>query len=164
MSITFRPALVPQDLPLLIEIFVTSVTELGAEDYGDEELAAWVSIADDEAAFGERLKPMLTLIAFFDSEPAGFVSLKDNAGIHMLYVAPDQAEQGVGTALVQAIETLAQGRGAKVLSVDASDMAQPLFNKLGYEAQRRNTVDLGGVWLANTTMTKTLSEPQAGKA
>ena len=164
MTITFRPALLPQDLPLLIEMFVASVTELAADDYDEEELAAWASAADDEMAFGERLKPMLTLIAFVDGEPAGFVSLKDNAAVHMLYVAPDHAGQGVGTALVQATETLALRRGAKALSVDASDTATPLFEKLGYVAQRRNTVDLGGVWLANTTMTKTLSEPQAGKA
>lgn len=164
MTITFRPALVPQDVALLTEIFVASVMELAAEDYGEEELAAWVSAADDEAAFGERLKPMLTLIAFIDSEPAGFVSLKDNAVVHMLYVAPDHARVGAGTALVQAIETLALRRGAKALSVDASDTAKSLFEKLGYVAQRRNTVDLGGIWLANTTLTKALSEPPAGKA
>ena len=164
MTITFRPALLPQDLPLLADMFVASVMELGVDDYGEEELAAWASAAEDEAAFGQRLKPMLTLIAFFDGEPAGFVSLKGNSGIDLLYVAPDQAGQGIGTALVKAIETLAVGRGAKVLSVDASDMAKPLFEKLGYVAQRRNTVDLGGVWLGNTTMTKKLTEPLAGRA
>ncbi len=164
MTITFRPALLPQDLPLLITIFVASVTELGADDYGDEELAAWVSAADDEAAFGERLKPSLTLLAFSDGEPAGFVALKDNAVVDLLYVAPDHAGEGVGTAMLQAIETLALRRGAKTLSADASDLALRLFEKQGFAAQRRNTVHLGGVWLANTTMTKTLAEPPAGRA
>jgi putative acetyltransferase len=156
VTITFRPALLPQDVPLLAEIFVNSVVELGEDDYGEEELAAWVSVADDEDAFAVHLKPILTLIAFVDGEPAGFVSLKGTDVIHMLYVAPDHARKGVGTAMAQAIETLAHRRGAKVMHVDASDLAEPLFKKLGYEAQRRNTVDLGGVWLANTTMTKTL--------
>ena len=164
MTITFRPALLPQDLPLLIDLFVTSVMELGAEDYDEEELIAWASAAEDEEAFGERLKPMLTLLAFVDGEAAGFVALKDNSVIHMLYVSPDHAGQGVGTAMAQAIETLAQRRQAKTLSVDASDMALRLFEKLGYKPQRRNTVDLGGVWLANTTLTKTLTEPTAGSA
>lgn len=164
MTITFRPALLPRDLPLLADMFVASVMELGADDYGEEELAAWASAAEDEEAFGQRLKPMLTLIAFLDGEPAGFVSLKGNSAVDMLYVAPDRAGQGVGTALVKAIEALAVGRGAKMLSADASDMAKPLFEKLGFVAQRRNTVDLGGVWLANTTLTKKLAEPSAGGA
>lgn len=164
MTITFRPALIPQDVALLAELFINSVMELGAEDYGEEELSAWAATAEDEEVFTRRLAPLLTLIAFVKGEEAGFVSLKDNAVIEMLYVSPDHATKGVGTALVRAVETLARHRGAVKLSVDASDMAEPLFKKLGYTAQRRNTVDLGGVWLGNTTMTKTLSDADAGSA
>jgi putative acetyltransferase len=164
VTITFRPALIPQDVTLLTELFVNSVLELGVEDYGEEELSAWAAVAEDEEAFAARLAPLLTLIAFVKGEEAGFVSLKDNAVIEMLYVSPDHAMKGIGTALVRAVETLAGHRGVKTISVDASDMAEPLFKKLGYIAQRRNTFDLGGVWLGNTTMTKVLSEPETGSA
>ena len=164
MTIAFRPALLPQDQTLLADLFVASVTELGAEDYGEDELTAWASAADDVAAFTARLQSALTLIASRDGTPAGFIALKDNAVIDMLYVGPDFAGRGVGTALVGALETMARHRGGTGLSVDASDIAKPLFDKLGYVAQRRNTVTIAGVWLGNTTMTKTLGETTRGRA
>jgi len=57
-----------------------------------------------------------------------------------------------------ALEKLAGARGAKEITVDASDAARGFFEKRGYSAQSRNTVSLGGEWLANTTMTKLLTE------
>jgi putative acetyltransferase len=72
-------------------------------------------------------------------------------------VHPAAAGQGVGTLLVDAIEKLSASRGTRKLSADVSDSAQDFFKKRGYEAQQRNTVQLGGEWLANTTMQKNLS-------
>ena len=59
--------------------------------------------------------------------------------------------------LTDALEKLAGGRGAKSLTVDASDNAQEFFTKRGYVAQQRNTVTINGEWLANTTMQKSLA-------
>ena len=50
---------------------------------------------------------------------------------------------GVATLLVDAIEKLAEARGAKRLTVDASDTARDFFDKRGFEAQHRNTVPRG---------------------
>lgn len=87
---------------------------------------------------------------------AGFVSLKDNEHIEMLYVHPQAAGMGVGAALCEAAETLARARGAKAMSVDASDSALGFFQQRGYAPQQRNSVSLGDVWLANTSMKKPL--------
>ena len=79
----------------------------------------------------------------------------------MLFVDPEFARQGVGRALVDALTKLAQARGAKRLTTEASDVAKPLFERLGFAAQKRNLVRKGDQWLANTTMTKTLgAEPR----
>jgi putative acetyltransferase len=51
---------------------------------------------------------------------------------------------------------LAQARGAKRLTTEASDVAKPLFERQGFTAQKRNLVRVGDEWLANTTMTKPL--------
>jgi putative acetyltransferase len=59
--------------------------------------------------------------------------------------------------LTDALEKLAAARGAKKLSVDASDTARGFFEKRGYVAQQRNSVAVGDQWLANTTLTKTLA-------
>ena len=95
-----------------------------------------------------------------DGEIAGFASLKGAEEIDMLFVDPEFARQGVGRTLVDALTRLAQSRGAKRLTTEASDVAKPLFDRLGFTAQKRNLVRKGDQWLANTTMTKTFgAEP-----
>ncbi len=58
----------------------------------------------------------------------------------MLYVHPAAAGQGAGAMLCDALEKLAAARGAKELTVEASDTARGFFEKRGYVAQHRNTV------------------------
>jgi putative acetyltransferase len=49
-------------------------------------------------------------------------------------------------------------RAARSASRDVSDSAQDFFKNRGFTATQRNTVQLGGEWLANTTMEKALKE------
>jgi len=151
-----RPFL-PQDTDVCAAIFCASIAELTGEDYSQNQQEAWMSAADDVAAFGARLASQLTLMATLGESTIGFASLKDNALIDMLYVHPEAIGQGVGTALVDALEKLAAARGAKAMIVEASDSARDFFTLRGYEAEQRNTILLGDEWLGNTTMKKKLS-------
>jgi putative acetyltransferase len=150
-----RPFL-PADTPVLAAIFAAAVEELTGDDYSNEQQEAWAAAADDEEAFGKKLAGELTLIATLRNAPVGFASLKGKDHIDMLYVHPSAAGQGVASALCDALEKLAGGRGAKSLTVDASDNAQDFFKKRGYVAKQRNSITINGEWLANTTMQKTL--------
>jgi putative acetyltransferase len=150
-----RPFL-PADTPVLAAIFAAAVEQLTGDDYSEAQQEAWASIADDEEAFGRKLASELTLIATLQNAPVGFASLKGKDHIDMLYVHPGAAGQGVASALCDALEKLAGGRGAKSLTVEASDNAEPFFKKRGYVAKQRNSVTVNGEWLANTTMQKTL--------
>ncbi|MGD9540743.1 GNAT family N-acetyltransferase [Methylocystis sp.] len=154
----------PADAATLAALFRESVDELAEEDYDDAQREAWASEADDAEAFGVRLAGELTIVALVNGEIAGFASLRDNAIFDMLYVRPDMARQGVGSALADAIEKLAGARGTATLSVDASDAARDFFTARGYVAKTRNTTTIAGQWLGNTTMTKELATPAAGSA
>jgi len=159
-----KPALRPylaSDTPLLAQIFVAAIQELTGDDYSEAQQEAWAATAEDEDAFGNRLAGELTLIATVQNSPVGFASLKGADKIDMLYVHPSVAGQGVGAMLVDALEKLAGARGARALSVDASDTALDFFKKRGYVASQRNSVPRHGEWLANTTMQKQLV-PSAG--
>ena len=155
-AVSLRPYL-PADARRCAEIFRSSIDVLAAEDYDEGQRAAWASRADDEQAFGARLTGALTLIATIDGAAAGFASLKGADEIDMLFVDPKFARQGVGRTLVDALTRLAQARGAKRLTTQASDSAKPLFERQGFAPQLRNLVRVGGQWLANTTMAKTLA-------
>jgi putative acetyltransferase len=154
-AIALRPYL-PADAKRCAEIFRASIEELAAEDYDADQREAWASRADDEQAFGARLSGSLTLLAVIDGAVAGFASLKGGDEIDMLYVGPEFARRGAGGALIEALAKLAQARGAKRLTAEASEVARPLFERQGFTAQKRNLIRVGDQWRANTTMTKTL--------
>ena len=155
-AVSLRPYL-PADARRCAEIFRSSIDELAADDYDEDQREAWASRADDEQAFGARLKEALTLLAVIDSAVVGFASLKGADQIDMLFVDPEFAGRGAARALLEALTKLAQARGAKRLTVEASDVAKSLFERQGFAAQQRNLVRVGDQWLANTTMTKTLA-------
>lgn len=153
-----RPFLAADALALR-DVFGQSIEELTADDYDEEQRLAWMATAEDGAEFAKRLGGMLTLLVQVDGEYLGFGSLKDNKTIDMLYVHPHHAGAGVGTALLTALERIAAARGASALSVEASDTAQPFFERRGYQPVQRNSTPIDDQWLYNTTMTKTLDAP-----
>ena len=155
-AVALRPYL-PADAKRCAEIFRLSIEELAADDYDEQQREAWASRADDEKAFGAKLASELTLLAMIEGAIAGFASLKGAEEIDMLFIDPEFARQGVGRTLVDALTKLAEARGAKRLTAEASDVAKPLFERLGFTAQQRNLVRMGDQWLANTTMTKALA-------
>ena len=155
-----KPSLRPflaADLPLLSEIRFAAIEELTVEDYDEAQRRAWASAADDEEAFAQSLEKGLTLVALIGGGPVGFISLQNGGLIDQLYVHPAVARTGVASALVEAIEKLAAARGTATLATDASDTAKPLFEKRGFAAERRNTIEIDGEYLGNTRMTKALA-------
>jgi putative acetyltransferase len=160
-KLALRP-FIPDDAPLLAEIFRAAVSELTSDDYSEAQQEAWASTGDDEVAFGKRLASQLTLIATLDGVPVGFASLKGANQIDLLYVHPNATLRGVASLLIDAIEKLAGARGALVLTADVSDTAEPFFRKRGYVPTQRNSVPVNDEWLANTTMQKSLGEGGQG--
>ena len=149
-----RPML-PTDGPLLAAVFQDSIETLTEEDYDAGQRNAWAAGADDPK-FLARLKASLTIVATIASSPVGFIALEGQGQIAMLYVHPAVARQGIGSLLYDAIEKLAAGRGAKKLTVDASDTARPFFEMKGFQPRHRQTVAIGDYWLGNTRMERDL--------
>lgn len=158
-----RPFL-PADVPELALIFRASIEELTGEDYSEAQQEAWMMLADDEAAFGDTLAGMLTIVATVGGMPVGFAALKGADHIEMIYVHPEFARRGVGNVLCDALEKLAGARAATRLTTDASDTARPFFEQRGYIAQHRNTVMRGEEWLGSTRMEKALPAAGEGQA
>ncbi len=157
MTFPLRPFL-PTDTPLLAEIFRESIYELAREDYDEDQLEAWIGVASDEDAFGERLESQLTLVALDAGEPAAFISIKDGTHVDLIFVLPGFAREGAGTALMDAAIKIATARGAEALTADVSDNAKAFFEHFGFVAEKRNMVMIDDEALGNTTMRKTLKE------
>lgn len=154
-AFALRPYL-PRDAREIANLFRDSIEELASDDYSAAQREAWAAAADDEARFSARLGALATLVALSQDRIAGFAALKGADTLVFLYTHPDFAGQGVATFLCAAVETLARGRKAEALNVEASDSAQRFFARRGFVGLRRNSVSLGEEWLANTTMRKPL--------
>jgi putative acetyltransferase len=116
-TFALRPFL-PADVPVLVEIFRASITELTSDDYSEAQQEAWAAPADDEAAFAARLGKQLTLVATLQGSPVGFASLAGTEKLDMLYVHPGAAGHGVAAMLADALEKLAAVRCTKNFIVD----------------------------------------------
>jgi putative acetyltransferase len=136
--------------------------DLTGDDYSEAQQSAWAETSDNPD-FAKKLSNQLTLVATINSAPVAFISLRGADHVGMLYVHPGVARQGVATMLYDAIERLAAARGAKALTVDASDTARPFFEKRGFEGVHRNTISVGEEWLGNTHMKKTLQAAPAAR-
>jgi putative acetyltransferase len=156
-TFALRPYL-PQDTPLLADIFRASVEELTQDDYNPAQQEAWAAAADDLEEFADRLGKHLALIATMEGSPVGFISLEAPTRIDLFYVHPAVAGRGVGTMLYEAVEKLSTARGTVHLSVEASDSARDFFAHRGFSTEQRNSVSVGNEWLSNTTMKKTLGK------
>lgn len=162
-ALPLRPYLLA-DTPRLQDLYAQAIEELTQDEYDEEQRLAWIERAADAQGFAERLGRNVTILVEQGGEILGFASLSGNAEIDMLYVHPYAVGQGVGSALVDALERLAKARGAETLTVDASDTAHEFFSRRGYADVRRNTVPFGDVWLSNTTMMKPLAKPAAASS
>lgn len=159
-AVAFRPYLAA-DAGRCAQIFRDAIEFSAADDYDDDQRAAWAARADDEAAFGAKLGRQLTIVATLEGFVVAFASLEGTDKLDMLYVDPAAGRQGVGAALVDALVRLAEARGAKRLTAEASDVSKPLFERLGFSADRRSLVRLDDQWLAHTSMTRALGEQPA---
>ncbi len=151
-----RPFL-PADTIRLQDLYAQSIEELTQDDYDEDQRLAWIARAADAVAFAKRLSDALTLVVERDGEMLGFASLKGNAEIDLLYVHPYAIGEGVATALLDALERLAEARGATQLSADVSDTAHDFFQGRAYQPVRRNNVPIDDVWFASTTMVKSFA-------
>jgi len=145
------------DAPRLAALAQASIETLAEDYYDDDQRAAWAAQIGDQDALAARLSGVLALVAILEGQIVGFASLKEGEALDMIYVDPQFARRGVGGALVDALEKLAAARGAEAIIADVSDAARDFFARRGYAAQRRNTVQIAGEWLGNTTMTKKIA-------
>lgn len=156
-----RPFL-PGDTIALRELLAASIEELTADDYDEDQRAAWASQAADAEAFAKKLGGMITLVIEIGGEHLGFGSLKGNSEIAMLFVHPYYEGEGVGTALADALERIAAARGAEKITVASSETAVPFFEARGYVALERIAVEHDDLWLTTTMMSKPL-KPASGE-
>ena len=131
MIATHRPA-TPADVAQLFELRRKSILALAPNGMTAAAANAWAtSLTRDRMA--EKLRKLEIWVAESDRRVAGWGAIRHDR-LEGLYVDPDFAGRGIGTALLGALETLLQARGVTCIRADASANAEKFYLRRGYAA------------------------------
>lgn len=150
----FRPA----DADALATLFHESVRRLGVRHYTARQVAAWSPAKPDPGRYRTQAVGRTFLVAVDgDGAIAGYGDLEPSGHIDHLYVRPDAAGRGVGSALLGALEKAARSAGIPFLFVEASEGARRLFARRGFRMGARRAFVRRGVAIHNYRMSKALA-------
>lgn len=125
----------PADAAALPELHASAVEAFGPPDYDDDQVEQWAKrderspddypIEDDDSHVTVCLRA--GAVAGF-----GELALEEQA-VHAVYVHPDHARAGVGSALLAELEGVARGLGMAGLTLQSSLNAVTFYERAGYE-------------------------------
>lgn len=136
----------PDDADAVRAVHRESITGLGPDAYDDEQVEAWArgtEDADYEAAIAgdghfvvaEDGDEVLAFGSLSLSEPDDYEADVD-AEVTGVYVRPEVARQGVGSAVLADLEQRARTAGAETLGLTATLNALAFYEAHGYERVR----------------------------
>jgi putative acetyltransferase len=150
----------PDDAAALARIYRDAVLKTGATAYDATQVAMWSSFAS-EPEFTTGLACGTCIVALSDGVIAGFGQLEPADCVHLLYVSPDFARRGIGSALLARLEAVAAGQGVAQLQTNASHLSRPVFARAGWQLDQVEITERNGVHFERFCMSKRL-EPVPG--
>ena len=141
----------------IADLFCKAVHAIDPTLYTEEQKKAWAPIPPDYGFWQQRLEIKRPFLGMVNEQVAGFVELESDGHIDCLYVHPNLQRLGFGSNLISHVIRLAKEGGLRLLYVEASKAACPLFNQMGFLQIQENLIERRGVKLTNYTMELDLS-------
>jgi putative acetyltransferase len=148
----------PDDSASLAAIFHESVRGVGVKDYTQAQVEAWSpkpALADKFLARVSDGRSVFVAVTDNDN-PIAFIELEEDGHIDCFYCHPDTVGTGVGTALYEQLERVAQAAGISRLYVEASEAACRFFRAKGFCLIERRNFERNHVQIHNYLMEKTI--------
>lgn len=139
------------------DLFHASVHAIDPAIYTRQQQAAWAPTPPDYGFWENRLEIKQPLIALIDNRVVGFIELENDGHIDCTYVHPDFQGRGVAKQLYTALEDKAKRLEITRLYVEASIVAKPFFQSMGFRLVKQNNVKRNGQMFINYTMEKFLT-------
>ena len=144
------------DLAEIQEMFVDTISTICKADYSADQIKVWTSSVENISRWTERITSQYFLIAEFDNKIVGYVSLKSNDYLDLLYVHKDYQKHGIASKLVDEIKKEAIRKKSAVLHSDVSKTAKPFFEKKGFKVIKTQSNKIKGIEVVNYKMIKQL--------
>lgn len=121
------------DVSALTEIRRDAILSLAAPEMGEKSARDWAHSSADERVV-RAIEKNEVWVAERVGAPAGWVEIARDR-IEGLYVRPDLAGAGIGSALLLHAEGLIRSAGHRSAALDASSNAEEFYLRRGYEVQ-----------------------------
>jgi GNAT superfamily N-acetyltransferase len=156
MSVTIRPARL-DDAAAISAVNCASIRGICSAVYTPYEIDVWTALLTPDK-YLEPLRTQIMFVAEREGVIVGYSQLDPARELVLaVYVTPDAARAGVGSALLEKLEWAARERGLKRLVLDATLNAETFYTRSGYRPARMNAYPVTPeVSLACIHMEKTL--------
>jgi putative acetyltransferase len=122
---------------VLRDLHDESVRGLCQAEYSAEQLGAWATPKPVED-YVRDIRQHVFLVAELEGSVVGFGALSaEDSEVLAVFVRPHCARQGVGSALLDALEHAARARGIGELVVSSSLTAEQFYRARGYTGAER---------------------------
>ena len=144
MAVTVRP-LRDDEIRRYLEIHERAIRGHAVSHYSQGDIEGWVVPPTDEnlRRLTRNADREIRFVAELDGVPVGIGALVlEKSELRAVYVAPEGARRGCGSALVREIERTARDNRVTRLTLHASLNAEQFYARLGYDALERTEVVL----------------------
>jgi len=142
----------PHYASAIAELFTLAVHAIDEAIYNQAQKAAWAPKPVDVAQWQKRLAQTQPFVLLIEQQVAGFMELEQHGHIDCAYVHPTYQRQGVASALFEQVRQVATRKQLTQLTVEASLVATPFFEKLGFTVTNQNKVVRKSLVLINNSM------------
>jgi putative acetyltransferase len=121
------------DAEAILDLHIASIRAFGPETYDDEQVEAW-AYKEGGPSYPIGHPEHVVLVAERAGEIAGFGDIAPpECELYAVYVHPEHAGEGVGTAILDLLERTASDHGCDRLELTASKNAVGFYAQAGYE-------------------------------
>lgn len=145
------------DIPLMRDLFRTTVLNVNARDYTEDEVNDWASCGESDMRWRELLVSNRYVGVFNeDNVLVGFSSMNKDGYLHSMFVHKDFQHKGIATQLLLEVEEIARQYGVEYITSEVSLTARPFFEKKGYGIVKMQKCKAKRLELTNFVMRKLL--------
>ncbi|PHX56934.1 GNAT family N-acetyltransferase [Tychonema bourrellyi FEM_GT703] len=152
------------DTQKIIQLFYDTVHQVNIRDYTKAQVDAWAPADIDIEIWMKSLSSKFTFVAEDGGIIAGFGELETNGHIDRFYCHKDFQRKGVGTQILEHIESQAKDLGMNRLFTEASITAKPFFETHKFIAIKKQEVERRGQKFINFAMEKNLENIFIGRS
>ncbi|RAM49645.1 MAG: GNAT family N-acetyltransferase [Hapalosiphonaceae cyanobacterium JJU2] len=151
-----------QDTQEIMQLFYDTVHNINIRDYTPDQVNAWAPQYMNYQKWSQHLHSKITYVAELDGKIIGFAQLEPDGHIDCFYCHKDFQGMGVGSKLLDTLQTEAKTLEINRLFAEVSITAKGFFEHKGFEVINQQTVERRGVKLINYRMDKNISSPSIG--